>query len=70
VPTDKSGEPEAVTPDGADRGAVLQGYLEVSNVNMVDEMSNLILAQRAMEVNSRVVQVSQEILGLITDLRK
>ena len=51
-------------------GSVRQGYLEGSNVKMVDEMVNLMVAQRAYEASVKVVQASDEMLGMINNLRK
>lgn len=50
-------------------GTVLQGFLETANVNAVEEISNLISAQRAYEMNSKVIQTSDEMLGTLTTLR-
>lgn len=64
--TDKSGEP--LSGDGV--GAIQQGYLEGSNISMVDEMVNLMVAQRAYESSVKVVQASDEMLGMINNLRR
>jgi flagellar basal-body rod protein FlgG len=64
--TDKSDEP--LTGDGI--GAIQQGYLEGSNISMVDEMVNLMVAQRAYESSVKVVQASDEMLGMINNLRR
>ena len=50
-------------------GSILQGFLETSNVNAVEEISNLISAQRAYEMNSKVIKTSDEMLGTLTQLR-
>ncbi|MBC7905145.1 MAG: flagellar basal-body rod protein FlgG [Rhodospirillaceae bacterium] len=50
-------------------GSVLQGYLETSNVNVVAEVTNLISAQRAYEMNSKVIQTSDEMLGTINQMK-
>ena len=50
-------------------GSILQGFLETSNVNAVEEISNLISAQRAYEMNSKVIQTSDEMMGTLTALR-
>jgi flagellar basal-body rod protein FlgG len=47
----------------------LQGFLETSNVNAVEEISHLISAQRAYEMNSKVIQTSDEMMGTLTTLR-
>jgi len=55
--TDSSGEPTVAAPGGAEgTGTLLQGYLESSNVSIVDEFINMIVAQRTYEANSRVVK--------------
>jgi flagellar basal-body rod protein FlgG len=48
---------------------VLQGFVEGSNVNVVTEVSNLITAQRAYEMNSRVITTSDQMLSTLTNLR-
>lgn len=50
-------------------GYLAQGQLEASNVNIVDEMVNMITAQRAMETNSKVMQASDQMLQAINNLR-
>jgi flagellar basal-body rod protein FlgG len=50
-------------------GTAMQGYLENSNVNVVSEMTNLISAQRAYEMNSQVISSSNEMLSTLTQLR-
>ena len=57
TPTDASGDAIIGTPGGQEgMGALLQGYLEDSNVSVVQEFINMIVAQRAYEANSKVVQ--------------
>ncbi len=68
--TDASGEPTYGKPTDDSRGALAQGYLETSNVKLVDEMVNLMLAQRAYEVNSKVIQASDEMMSLSNNLRR
>jgi flagellar basal-body rod protein FlgG len=51
-------------------GKVQQGYVEMSNVEMIDEMSALVLAQRAYQLNARVLQASDQILETINNLRR
>jgi len=48
---------------------VMQGFIETSNVNVVSEITNLITAQRAYEMNSRVITASNEMLSTLTNLR-
>lgn len=64
-----SGQPTTSTPGESGFGSVLQGFLETSNVNAVEEISNLISAQRAYEMNSKVIKTSDEMLGTLAQLR-
>ena len=68
--TDASGE--SISGRGGEdaMGSVQQGFLEGSNVKMVDEMVNLMVAQRAYESSVKVVQAADEMLGMINNLRK
>jgi flagellar basal-body rod protein FlgG len=50
-------------------GTLLQGFLETSNVNTVQEVTNLITAQRAYEMNSKVIQASDEMMSALNQLR-
>jgi flagellar basal-body rod protein FlgG len=68
--TESSGEPLVGHAGEEGVGTLSQGFLEGSNVKMVDEMVNLMLAQRAYEASVKVVQASDEMLGLVNNLRK
>jgi flagellar basal-body rod protein FlgG len=63
--TAASGTPADSTAMQPGYGSVLQGYLETSNVNVVSEVTNLISAQRAYEMNSKVIQASDEMLNTV-----
>jgi flagellar basal-body rod protein FlgG len=65
-----SGTPETGTPNQAGFGSLQQGYLEMSNVKVVEEMVNMIVAQRAYEVNSKAVQASDEMMQQSNNLRR
>jgi len=67
--TPASGAATTSTPGTTGFGSVLQGFLETSNVNAVEEISNLISAQRAYEMNSKVIKTSDEMLGTLAQLR-
>jgi flagellar basal-body rod protein FlgG len=67
--TPASGAPAVGNPTDIGFGSILQGFLETSNVNAVEEISNLISAQRAYEMNSKVIQTSDEMMGTLTALR-
>ncbi len=67
--TTASGLPTIGTPGSPGFGNVQQNALETSNVNAVAEITNLITAQRAYEMNSRVIQASDEMLSSVVQLR-
>jgi flagellar basal-body rod protein FlgG len=70
LPTDASGDPTVGTPGGQEgMGSLLQGYTEQSNVSVVEEFINLIVAQRAYEANSKVVKASDEMYQMVNNLR-
>ena len=67
--TEASGAPTLGNPGTDNFGQVRQGALENSNVNVVEEITQLITAQRAYEMNSRVISSSDEMLQTVTQLR-
>jgi len=67
--TPASGSPNTATPGSPGLGTLMQGYLELSNVNAVEEISALIVAQRAYEMNARVITAADEMLQSTTQLR-
>ncbi|MFC5743563.1 flagellar hook-basal body protein [Dyella tabacisoli] len=70
VPTQASGDASVGKPNENGVGTILQGSLEGSNVDMVSEMSALVIAQRAYQLNARVLQASDQILDTINNLRQ
>lgn len=68
--TSASGTPEQGTAGENGYGELAQGYLEMSNVKVVEEMVNLIMAQRAYEVNAKAVQASDEMMQLSNNIRR
>lgn len=68
--TQASGPPQLGNPDEAGYGSLTQGSLEMSNVQIVEEMVNLIMAQRAYEVNSKAVQAADEMLQQGNNLKR
>jgi len=68
--TDKSGDPLTGKPGEEGFGTVSQGFLEASNVKLIDELVGLVLAQRGFEANARAAQASDELLSLINNLRR
>lgn len=67
--TSASGEALGGPPGTEGLGTVLQGFLESSNVNPVQEITALIAAQRAYDMNSKVISASDEMMATITQLR-
>lgn len=68
--SDTSGAPAALMPGQREVGRLVQGYLEGSNVQTVEEMVNLIIAQRAYEINSKAVQSSDDMMAIANNLRR
>ncbi len=69
MPSQASGTAQQGVPGQNGFGGVEQGQLETSNVNIVDEMVNMITAQRAYETNSKVIQASDQMLQYMNNLR-
>jgi flagellar basal-body rod protein FlgG len=70
VPSEASGPPELGQPLEFNRGRLLQGFLESSNVDPVKELVQLIRTQRAFEMNSQSIQAADEALRSIANLRR
>src|ERR1700733_14301159 len=66
--TASSGAPQAGVPGAAGYGTIQQGYLETSNVNPVEEITSLITAQRAYEMNSKVVTTADQMLQMTSSM--
>jgi flagellar basal-body rod protein FlgG len=66
--TTASGEPENGAPGTDARGTLVQGFVEDSNVSVVEEMVNMIIGQRAYEANSRVVKAADEMMSQVNQL--
>lgn len=69
IQSPSSGQPLQTRPGLNGTGYLAQGQLEASNVNIVDEMVNMIRAQRAYETNSKVIQASDQMLQSVNNLR-
>jgi flagellar basal-body rod protein FlgG len=69
VPSAASGLPQQGQPGQNGLGQIAQGEIEASNVNIVEEMVNMITAQRAYETNSKVIQASDQMLQYMNQLR-
>ncbi len=68
--TENSGEPMRGRPEEAGFGSIVHKTLEQSNVNMIEEMTNLILAQRAYEISSRAVRTADEMWAMANQIRR
>jgi len=66
--TDSSGQLQMSAPASGGNGSLRQGYLEASNVQLVDELVALMVAQRSFEMNSKVVQAADQMLGITNSL--
>jgi flagellar basal-body rod protein FlgG len=66
IATASSGDPQTGTPGLNGLGTIIQGSLETSNVDIVEEMVNMITTQRAYEMNSKVVSTADQMLQFIT----
>jgi len=67
--TDASGAAQLGNPGVNGVGTIRQGFLESSNVNVVAELTNMITAQRAYEMNSKVIQTTDEMYSTVTQMR-
>jgi flagellar basal-body rod protein FlgG len=70
VATEASGDEIAGVPGSDGLGTVSQGFLEMSNVNVVEEMVNMIISQRAYEMNSKAIQTADEMIQTANQLRR
>ena len=66
--TASSGTPTANTPGLNGAGLLTQGYIETSNVNVVEELVTMIQTQRAYEINSKAIQTADQMLAKLTQL--
>ncbi|GAB4181890.1 MAG: flagellar basal-body rod protein FlgG [Thalassobaculales bacterium] len=69
IETTASGTAVQGNPGAAGFGSLLQGYLETSNVNPVSEITSLITAQRNYELNSKVIETSDQMMNTVNQLR-
>jgi flagellar basal-body rod protein FlgG len=66
--TPSSGAPNTVTPGANGAGMLMQGYVETSNVNVVEELVNMIQTQRAYEINSKAINTADQMLQRLGQL--
>jgi len=70
LPTSASGDPVTGIAGEDGFGTITQGYLEMSNVSVVEEMVNMIVAQRAYEINSKAIQTADEMLQMANNIKR
>ena len=70
ITSEASGDEMTGTPGEDGLGSLAQGFLEMSNVSVVDEMVNMITAQRAYETNSKSIQTADEMLQLANNIKR
>jgi flagellar basal-body rod protein FlgG len=70
IPSDASGDPLQGNPGTDDFGTIQQGFLEMSNVDVVEEMVNMIATQRAYEIGSKVIQTGDGMLQMAASLKR
>jgi flagellar basal-body rod protein FlgG len=68
--TGASGDATTATPGTDGLGTIAQGFLEMSNVSVVEEMVNMIAAQRAYEINSKAIQAADEMLQTANSMKR
>ncbi|OGP70070.1 MAG: flagellar basal-body rod protein FlgG [Deltaproteobacteria bacterium RBG_13_47_9] len=68
--TDASGEASVGNPGIEGKGTISQYFLEMSNVNVIDEMVKMITGQRAYEINSKSVQTADAMLGIVNSMKR
>lgn len=68
--TDASGEAISGEPGVDGMGTIMQGYVEMSNVDVVEEMVSMIMAQRAYEINSKAIQTADDMLQMVNNIKR
>ena len=67
--TTASGDPTAANPGDPGIGIVRQGYLENSNVNIIQQITDLISAQRAYEMNSKTIETADQMMSAANQIK-
>ncbi|MDR1615727.1 MAG: flagellar hook protein FlgE [Syntrophomonadaceae bacterium] len=65
-----SGDPQIGVPGSGSRGSIMPGYLEMSNVDMAEEFTEMIVTQRGFSANSRIITVSDEMLQELVNIKR
>ncbi|WP_100330916.1 flagellar basal body rod protein FlgG [Bacillus xiapuensis] len=69
-PTPNSGDPESLAPGEGGSGKIVPGTLEMSNVDLSEEFTEMIVAQRGFQANTRIITTSDEILQELVNLKR
>jgi flagellar basal-body rod protein FlgG len=69
-PSQESGDAYYGDPGKEEFGSLAQGFLEGSNVSLIEELTEMMMARRGYEINAKVVQIADDILGIVNNLRK
>lgn len=69
-PSGNSGQAELGQPGTGGLGGIISGALEMSNVDLSQEFTNLIVAQRGFQANARIITTSDEVLQELTNLKR
>ncbi len=70
IPSEGSGDPVQGNPGTDEFGTISQGFLEMSNVDVVEEMIQMIIGQRAYEIGGKVIQAGDEMLQIVNNLKR
>jgi flagellar basal-body rod protein FlgG len=70
IPSHESGDAYYADPSEDSAGITVQGFLEGSNVDLVQELTSLIVAQRGYEMSAKVIQASDDMMDIINNLRR
>ena len=68
--TEASGDPTSATPGNEGVGTLAQGFLEMSNVDVVEEMVHMIIAQRAYEISSKAIQTADNMMQIANNIKR
>ncbi|MEE8058575.1 MAG: flagellar basal-body rod protein FlgG [Pseudomonadales bacterium] len=69
-PSDESGDAHYGEPGEEEFGLVAQGFLEGSNVSLIEELTTMMLVQRGYEMNAKVIQAADDMMGIVNNLRR
>ena len=70
VKTEASGDENVANPGVDNKGTISQFFLELSNVNIIDEMVKMITGQRAYEINSKSIQTADNMLSIVNNMKR